>query len=140
MKYRSFVIAASLWTGAACIAATPVQSATKVKDAPVVFARDITPILTTTCATCHLMGTEAGRISLAPRRAYASLVNVASVEVPKLRRVVPGHPEQSYLMMKLEGTHVANGGTGARMPFGALPLAPEKIALIRRWIEQGAKP
>lgn len=119
--------------------AIPAGAAPAAKKAPVVFARDITPILTSSCATCHLMGTEAGRMSLAPRRAYAALVNVASVEAPKLKRVVPGRPEQSYLMMKLEGTHISKGGTGARMPFGAPPLAADKIDLFRRWISEGAK-
>lgn len=119
---------------------TAQSAAPAARNAPVVYARDIAPILASTCATCHVTGAEAGRMALVPRRAIASLVNVASVEVPALKRVVPGRPERSYLMMKLEGTHVRNGGTGARMPFGAPPLSAERIGLFRRWIAQGAKP
>ena len=111
----------------------------QAEDAPVDFARDIAPILATTCATCHQVGTEAGRMALVPKRALASTVNVPSVEAPGLMRIVPGQPDQSYLVMKLEGTQVAHGGTGARMPFGAAPLSPERIRLIRLWIQQGAR-
>ncbi|MDR2857020.1 MAG: hypothetical protein LBV50_04140 [Novosphingobium sp.] len=107
---------------------------------PVTYTRDIAPIFGRTCATCHMMGTEAGRISLVPGRAIASTVNVASAGAPAFKRIVPGKPDQSYLIMKLEGTHIARGGTGARMPFNAPPLPPEKIGLIRRWIADGAKP
>lgn len=121
----------------AAAASAPLSAA---REAPVVFARDIAPILATNCATCHQVGTEAGRMSLVPRRAIASLVNVPAVSAPALKRVVPGKPDQSYLIRKLEGTHVKAGGTGARMPFGAAPLSAERIALFRRWIAQGAKP
>jgi hypothetical protein len=55
-------------------------------------------------------------------------------------RVVAGNPDASYLVMKLEGTHLANGGSGGQMPFGAPPLPPEQIAKVRQWIAEGAKP
>ena len=53
---------------------------------------------------------------------------------------VAGDPDKSYLVMKLENTHAKNGGAGAQMPFGAAPLSPDKIAKIRQWIKDGAKP
>ena len=126
--------------GAAGLAAAATAPLSAANNAPVVFARDIAPILATNCATCHQVGTEAGRMSLVPRRAIASLVNQPSVGAPRLKRVEPGKPDRSYLIMKLEGTQVAHGGSGARMPFGAAPFSAERIALFRRWIAQGAKP
>ena len=102
------------------------------------FASEIAPLLAANCATCHLTGTEAGSVALIPARAVEQTVNVPSVEAPTLMRVKPGDPDASYLVMKLEGTHVEQGGTGARMPFGAPPLSPEKTALVRRWIAEGA--
>lgn len=104
------------------------------------YRAQVAPLLASQCATCHLTGAEAGNMALVPNKAIASLVNVKATGAPALARVVPGKPDQSYLVMKLEGTQVRHGGTGARMPFGAGPLAPEKIALIRRWIAEGAKP
>ncbi len=102
------------------------------------YSKDVAPILKVRCATCHLTGQEAGRMALHPGGAYASLVGVKSIEAP-LKRVEPGKPDASYLIAKLEGTHVAKGGKGARMPFGAPPLPKDQIDLIRGWIAAGAK-
>ncbi|HZU65593.1 MAG TPA: hypothetical protein VFF98_18030 [Novosphingobium sp.] len=104
------------------------------------FASKIAPIFASNCAVCHLTGEEAGRMSLVPEQVIASTVNVPVNEAPGLTRIVPGKPDESYLVMKLEGTQVAHGGTGARMPFGAAPLSPAEIALVRQWIREGAKP
>ncbi len=104
---------------------------------PVSFSKDIVPVLRTECAVCHLTGKEAGGIALAPKVAYANLVNVPAGEA-KLVRVKPGAPEQSYLMHKLDGTHLNAGGKGARMPFGAEPLDAATRDKIRAWIKAGA--
>ena len=103
------------------------------------FARDIAPVLKARCASCHLTGQEEGNMALHPAAAYASLVNVPSVE-SDLLRVKPGTPTQSYLLLKLEGRHLDAGGTGARMPFGQAPLDDATIERIRVWIRDGAAP
>lgn len=104
------------------------------------YQREIAPMLTTSCASCHLTGAEAGNMSLVPDKAISTLVDVKAVGAPSLTRIVPGKPDESYLIMKLEGTHIEKGGSGAQMPFGAPPLSPEKIAKLRQWISEGAKP
>jgi mono/diheme cytochrome c family protein len=104
------------------------------------YQSDIAPMLTSSCASCHLTGAEAGNMSLVPDKAIATLVGVKAVGAPSQIRVVPGKPDESYVIMKLEGTHIEQGGSGAQMPFGAPPLAPEKIAKLRQWISEGAKP
>jgi WD40 repeat protein len=48
--------------------------------------------------------------------------------------IVPGHPEKSYLIDQI----MPSGGK-AEMPKDAPPLTDAEIALIRKWIEQGAK-
>jgi hypothetical protein len=101
------------------------------------FSRDVVPILRVRCATCHLTGAEAGKLALHPKAAHENLVN-APATVSGLIRVKPGAPDESYLVMKLEGAHLDKGGAGARMPFAAPPLRPEQIDLIRRWIAEGA--
>jgi hypothetical protein len=111
--------------------------AAQAADGPVSFRQAIVPILKTRCAGCHMTGAEAGNMALHPRAAYASLVGVKSTETG-LMRVQPGEPEQSYMLLKLEGRHLEKGGAGARMPFAAAPLDPETIALVRRWIAEGA--
>jgi hypothetical protein len=105
---------------------------------PVSFSRDIVPVLRTQCATCHMTGKEAGSMALHPGAAYANLVNVKS-PVVNLVRVVPGKPEKSYLIMKLNGTHLDQGGQGTRMPFGVPPLPKPVVDQITAWIKAGAK-
>lgn len=102
------------------------------------FAADIAPLLRARCAVCHLTGEEAGNLALHPKAAWKSLVGRKSGESPHLI-VAPGAPDRSYLIMKLEGTHLSNGGTGDRMPFGAPPLDLPAIAKVRAWIADGAK-
>lgn len=108
-----------------------------VKEASVSFSRDIAPVLRRKCATCHLTGTEAGGMALHPKAAWRNLVGKASGESGFLI-VAPGQPEKSYLIMKLEGSHMEHGGMGSQMPFGAPPLKPEIIQTIRIWISEGA--
>ncbi len=108
-----------------------------VSPPPVSFAADIVPLLRARCATCHLTGNEAGKIALYPKAAYANLVGVKATASDYLR-VKAGAPDESYMVMKLEGTHLDRGGAGARMPFAAPPLDAEKVATIRRWIAEGA--
>ena len=102
------------------------------------FSKDIKPVLKRKCAVCHLTGKEAGNLALHPRAAWKSLVEKSSGESDHLL-VKSGEPDQSYLVMKLEGTHLDNGGSGAQMPFAAPPLAPETIDKIRNWIAEGAR-
>ena len=65
---------------------------------------------------------------------FASLVDVASSQVPALDRVSPGDACASYLIQKLEGS--ATGGS--RMPLGGPFLDQATIDVIRRWIDAGA--
>jgi cytochrome c553 len=135
------LIAGGLLMLAACSSEAPVPEAAKpAAQAASLYQEKIAPLFRAKCATCHLTGTEAGNIQLTPDQAIAAIVDVASQEVPKLKRVVPGDPDSSYLVMKIEGTHIEHGGSGATMPFAAPPLGAQEIAVIRQWINQGAKP
>ncbi len=90
------------------------------------------------CTECHnAVGREfAAGMSLAQGVAYSELVNRASRDNPGAIRVIPGDPERSYLIHKLEGRPTI---VGERMPRGVGPyLTPGQISVIRRWIELGA--
>lgn len=101
------------------------------------FSKEIMPIFKTRCIACHMTGTEPGKMSLVPAKAYAMLVGAKSTE-SQLVRIQPAAPERSYLLHKLEGTHIKAGGSGMRMPLGGMPLPADKIAVIRRWVIAGA--
>ena len=119
-------------------AAGDTQTPTAVAPAAAVsFKRDLVPVLRRTCAACHMTGSEPGNMALHPGAAYKSLVGVASTE-SKLLRVKPGAPQESYLLMKLDGTYLDAGGTGGRMPLAAPPLDEATLAKFRDWIAAGA--
>lgn len=101
------------------------------------FARDIVPLLERHCASCHLMGTEPGSLSLHGGAAYGSLVDRSSKGADMLL-VAPGEPHESYLLHKLRGTHLEVGGSGARMPFGAPAMKEKDMEVIEAWIRDGA--
>jgi mono/diheme cytochrome c family protein len=126
---------------AACSSEAPAPEAAKGSPQAITFYQEkIAPLFRSKCATCHLTGTEAGNIQLTPDQAIAAIVDVAAQEAPRYKRVVPGDPDSSYLVMKIAGTHIENGGSGATMPFAAPPLSAQEIADIRQWIKEGAKP
>jgi hypothetical protein len=90
------------------------------------------------CVACHtnVGRNPAGGLNLLPDLSYAALVNVASLTNPGRTRVVPGDPDNSILVRKLEGTP---GTTGQRMPIGGPPYLTEgQMLIIRRWIQEGA--
>lgn len=91
------------------------------------------------CTQCHNAGNRnnAAVLSLADGVAYGELVNVPSSRKPGAVRVVPGSPDASYLIHKLEGR---SDMVGQRMPRTGGPfLTPGQISIIKRWIELGAR-
>jgi Ca2+-binding RTX toxin-like protein len=103
--------------------------------APVIYATQIQAIFTNNCTRCHSGSFAPRGLKLDATNSYANLVNVASSEVPSLKRVKPGDDSNSYLVQKVEGT----AAVGSRMPLNATPLSAANIGLIRRWIVEGAK-
>lgn len=91
------------------------------------------------CIGCHtdVGRTPAGGLVLLEGRSYQALVGQASRFKAGAVFVVPGDPDASYLVQKLEG---AADIAGSRMPRGTGPfLTSGQMQIIRRWIELGAK-
>ena len=105
-------------------------------DPTATFTRVQAEIFTPTCAqiNCHHPIGQQSQMILTASQAYGMTVNVASVEMPSLKRVTPGDPANSYLYRKITGS----GITGDRMPQSLPPLSDAQIALIRDWIRRGA--
>lgn len=108
--------------------------------AAVRFSQDIQPVFTASCARagCHGGTNPAEGMNLSAGEAYASIVNVASNELPSMDRIEPGDPDDSYLVNKIQGTQGNVGGSGERMPLGGGALPQGTIDLIRRWVSEGA--
>jgi hypothetical protein len=101
------------------------------------FSRDIQPIFDANCVVCHQAAGASGGLNLEEGAAYRSIVSLKSHE-SGLPLITPGKPEDSYLIRKLEGTHVQVGGSGEQMPATG-PLDGALIGLIRNWVKAGAK-
>ena len=90
------------------------------------------------CTNCHsnVGRNPSGGMNLVSGLSYASLVGVASTGKPGAVRVIPGDPENSYIIHKLEGQ---SDIVGVRMPRGNGPFLTEgQILVIKRWIANGA--
>jgi len=93
-------------------------------------------VFTPICTQCHIGASAPQGLRLDAANSYAMLVNVNSNEVPTLKRVNPGNPDQSYIVHKIQG----NQAVGGRMPLGQAQLPQDRIDLIRQWIAAGAQP
>jgi hypothetical protein len=89
------------------------------------------------CTACHssIGRTPSGGLTLDHDVAYDNIVRVASNRKAGAVRIVPGDPDNSYLVQKIEG---APGIAGVRMPFGGPYLSDGQILILRRWIQIGA--
>jgi hypothetical protein len=69
----------------------------------------------------------------------AELVNVDSMQLPSMKRVAPGDPQNSYLVHKLRDTHLDVGGQLGTDPMPPLmALDDSDIQTIEAWITGGA--
>ena len=88
------------------------------------------------CTNCHnAIGSRFNGLDLTAAVSYNNLVNVRSRVKAGAVRVIPGDPENSYLIHKLEGRSTI---AGVRMPLNGPYLEAGQILVIRRWIEIGA--
>lgn len=94
------------------------------------FNRDIRPILTKHCTACHGGVKEAGEISFIYRE--KALGKGKSGEHP----IVPGKPSESDMLRRLRSP---DPDEVMPKPKHGPPLPEAEIALIERWIRQGAE-
>jgi hypothetical protein len=88
------------------------------------------------CTNCHnAVGSRFNGLDLTAAVSYNNLVNVPSRFKPGAVRVIPGDPENSYIIHKLEGRSTI---AGVRMPLNGPYLQSGQILVIKRWIEIGA--
>jgi hypothetical protein len=101
------------------------------------YARDIQPLWSPTCTTCHSDSGTPGALNLESGSSYASLVNRNGTGAcSSLKRVQPGQPDDSLLVLKISGT-----GCGGRMPqldSDYFDRNPGELIRIRSWILAGA--
>jgi hypothetical protein len=92
------------------------------------FSRDIRPILNQNCVACHGGVRQKNGVSFIFRE------DALGTGKSGRRTIVPGDPDRSEFMARLTSTDPE-----ARMPYHGPPLPAQQIALLRRWIKEGAK-
>jgi hypothetical protein len=99
------------------------------------YNRDIRPILSDKCFLCHGPDANTRRAGL---RLDMQNGAFAELQVNKGHfAVVPGSPEESELIRRIESTDPA---VLMPLPESNLPqLTPEEIAVFKQWIKEGAK-
>jgi hypothetical protein len=90
------------------------------------FERQIQPIIADHCLECHSQDKRKGGLSLAT---YADALD-GGRNGPAIR---PGNSTRSLLV------HRVTGAVEPQMPKDEDPLTPGQVALLRRWIDQGAR-
>ncbi len=93
------------------------------------FSRDVLPIFMGSCAECHVAELTSGAALGTYEQVMASVGEQYGERV-----VIPGDAGASPLVDKLG----PSPRFGQRMPLGRSPLAPDQIAMIQRWIDEGA--
>ena len=108
--------------------------------APTTFTEVRDELLLKSCALSSCHGSGTGDLSFdaaAPDAVYSALVDVPSAGAPGFTLVVPGDPDNSYLVMKLEA-HADIVDDPMPPPFGLLDQDPEMVDRVRSWIADGA--
>lgn len=135
-----FLLAALAFSLSSCGGGSPTSSSGSSTDTRTIQAN---PSFSTTIqeifnrrscssSSCHGTALQA-RLDLRTGASYGALVNVRATSEP-IVRVIPGNPDGSYLVIKLEGRQ----SVGSRMPQTGSPLDSIDLTNIRNWIAQGA--
>ncbi|MGE5313282.1 MAG: c-type cytochrome domain-containing protein [Acidobacteriota bacterium] len=99
------------------------------KSVPVSFSKDVMPVLSKKCLDCHTTEDESSN------RFYVDTYEELMKESKHGVNVIPGKGEESTLIRKMKGTATF----GAKMPKRGKPVPDSTIAVISRWIDEGAK-
>lgn len=115
------------------IAAQPTAQGTTTPGAPAATStsaassyKAVVSILQQKCFACHSSTAKMGGFVMA---SYQTLMKGGAHGA----EIIPANSSKSRLVLMIEGT------LQPRMPFGGNPLSPAEIAVIRRWIDAGAK-
>jgi len=115
---------------------------------PPTFEAVVEKVLTPQCTfgACHVGSTPAAHLDLTPEHACDELLRKPSSLCPERALVVPGLPEDSFLLQKLTGRGLdqllidpsCSSKANASMPLGGERLDDAELALVHDWIVAGA--
>ena len=123
---NALFLAAGLWLAVVVSAAQAPATRSTGRSALVDFQRQVQPILSERCLECHSQDKRKGGLSLAT---YADALDGGRNGAV----IRPGNSAGSLLVHRLMGD------VEPQMPKDEDPLSESEIALIRQWIDQGAR-
>jgi hypothetical protein len=95
------------------------------------YAKDVQPVLTKNCSECHAPGQQGFTASGLDTTSYAALMKGGKFGA----LVKPGDAFTSALNMLVEG----RVDPSIRMPHGRKKLSDDEIAVLKTWVNEGAK-
>lgn len=125
--------------GAVLLGAQPARAA---DDEKVDFAKDVQPIFAESCVRCHQVDPNDARKK--PAGNFRLDDKASALKGGRSgKAIVPGKADQSLLYKLLKGPAKAGSRNVDAMPKAMRgqkfhPLDDDKIALIKKWIDQGA--
>ena len=123
IRWLSTPVLASLWcAGMLGLCALALADSNSAPD----YATEIAPVFQQKCLSCHSKTTRMGGLVMDSYEAVIQGGDHGSM-------IVPGKSQASLMVKMLEGK------VQPLMPFGADPLPPATIALIKAWIDAGAE-
>jgi hypothetical protein len=134
--HRSALVSLLLVAGAGCseeaVMGDPIEGEPRLTSIQV-------NIFTPSCANfspCHDSSSPAGALDLTEGVSHAQLVGREATMDPSRMLVIPGDPDESFLIQKLRGELAES--QGVRMPFGNPPLPADQVSIIEEWVARGA--
>ena len=126
LKRRAFgvSVACRIFLLVAAVAAW-ISPAARADDKPVSYYHDIRPIFNSSCNACHKPEKNKGELDMTT---FAALMKGGKHG----QELLAGDPHKSRLIEMISGED-------PDMPKEGDPLSKDQVAIIQRWIEQGAK-
>jgi len=121
--------------------ASPQEPETPVQPAAVSYRAAVAPIFAAKCNFCH-HPENAVKVDLTrPFHPQLGVINRPNTWTRSEKKilVVPGDPEASALVWKVEQTELAPKIDGDPMPWNIPRLTEQELANLRRWIAEGAR-
>lgn len=114
---------------AGALAALALLAPARTHAAPASFINDVAPILKESCFACHDAKKRSGKLDMT---SFEKFMQGGSGDSP----VAAGKPDESLIL------ELVTGKGAKRMPpeGKGQPLSKEQVAVIERWIKEGAKP
>ncbi len=127
MKRLLLALAAGLLVFGPASADAP-KDKDKAPAGPVSYYKDVRRVFQQACQGCHQPARPQGGFVMT---AHAELLKAGDTGKPG---VVPGKPGDSEILKQ-----ITPAAGKAAMPKGKPPLSSDEVALVKRWIEEGAK-